>query len=687
MAVITIVDPILGLYQKLGDPNEAASFNIAAGVTTTGISGSGGGGVTVIADGGTLTGTYQGDVLCEGSATLAGNVTVQGKLTVLSDLINNAGHELIVNGDLIVINNFEFDHSDPNAVQSNVTIEGNFIIKGLYLKFLQGGQSEARLRVGGDLISSNGGVNGTQIDAYGNNNTAGLEIVVYGDMSGFSAINIYGGNATAGGQGGAGGDLEIYGSYTGQGHIDLYGGDGLTFGNGGGGGNLHCHGNIALGDYDIRMYGGNAQDNNAGNGGNFTCDGTLSVEDLDLYGGDVTVTTTGGQGGAGGSISISGRFGSANGVDSRGGSGGGVGFSGGVGGIIQVDGNLTVDGGITISGGSCTDGNAAGNGGYIEVTCDMSVEGVNAVGGSGTNCNGGNGGYIDVQGTISINSSSTLISTEGGSCTSTSNDHTAGNGGYINCGTLIWPSGTIVTSGGLRNGTTTSAGAGAASSSAGNITVYGDMIVSELYMSGGDVNTEYKSFAGGAGGTLTVEGSLTVQSDAELLGGSARAYDGGVSGRVYVNGGPANCYNLTIQGGASNPEPRIGGDGPATRGSVRDSSFRRGIDAQSLVYKDGTETVGSSPATAAAILQIAGSCNINSLDVENRADVKVKGTGDLPITLKIGTMPSKKKLNNSDDAETVDITAISGGLDGNIFSYGTTGGEWYYHAGTSLTPP
>lgn len=687
MAVITVVDPILGLYQKLGETNETASFNIAEGVSTTGISGSGGGGVTIINDGGTLTGTYEGDVLCKGSATLAGNVTVQGKLTVLSDLVNDGGHELTVNGDLIVNNDFLFDHSNPDAVQSNVTVDGNFTIKGYYLRFQQGGQSEARLRVGGNLISSNG-FTGTEINANGNNDTAGLDILVYGDMSGFSAVNIYGGNATSGGQGGAGGDLEVYGSYTGQGHIRMYGGNGLTFGYGGSGGYLHCHGNIALGDYDIRMYGGNAEDNNAGNGGNFTCDGTISVEDLDLYGGDVTVTTTGGNGGAGGSIAINGHFGAANDVDAHGGSGGGAGFSGGSGGIIQVDGSIVIDGDIITIGGNCINGISAGNGGYVEVFADISADNIKTQGGGGTNCNGGNGGYVNVHGYINTNNDSVAdLFTMGGDCTSTDNSHTSGAGGYITCNHLVWPNGDVYTSAGSRFGATTSAGTGAAASSAGDITIGGDMIVGNLGMNGAEVNTSYKSFSGGAGGVLAVGGSLTIQNDAEINGGSSRAYDGGVSGRVIVDGGLANILNITIQGGASNPEPRIGGDGPATRGSVRDSTFNRGINAESFVYKDGTETVGSSPATANATLQLGGPCHINTFDVENRVGVKVKGVSNIPVTLKLGTMPTKKKLNNSDDAETVDITAISGGLDGNIFSYGITDGEWYYHTGTSLTPP
>lgn len=79
MAIRVVIDPVKGLYQE--PTSEGASFTVQTGVTTTGISG--GGGVTVIDDGGTLTGTYEGDVLCKGNATLAGNVTVQGKLTML----------------------------------------------------------------------------------------------------------------------------------------------------------------------------------------------------------------------------------------------------------------------------------------------------------------------------------------------------------------------------------------------------------------------------------------------------------------------------------------------------------------------------------------------------------------------------------------------------------------------------
>ena len=79
-------------------------------------------------------------------------------------------------------------------------------------------------------------------------------------------------------------------------------------------------------------------------------------------------------------------------------------------------------------------------------------------------------------------------------------------------------------------------------------------------------------------------------------------------------------------------------------------------------------------------MQIAGSCNINSLDVENRAEVKVKGTGDLPIVLKLGSLPGKTTLTKGDDTETADI---SGQLNDRIFHYGADG-NWYGSIGFAV---
>ena len=79
-------------------------------------------------------------------------------------------------------------------------------------------------------------------------------------------------------------------------------------------------------------------------------------------------------------------------------------------------------------------------------------------------------------------------------------------------------------------------------------------------------------------------------------------------------------------------------------------------------------------------MQIAGSCNIDSLDVENRAEVKVKGTGDLPTVLKLGLLPDKTTLTKGDDTETADI---SGQLNDRIFHYGADG-NWYGSIGFAV---
>lgn len=182
------------------------------------------------------------------------------------------------------------------------------------------------------------------------------------------------------------------------------------------------------------------------------------------------------------------------------------------------------------------------------------------------------------------------------------------------------------------------------------------------------------------GASFTVQAGVTT-ADISGGGGVTVIDDGGTlsgtyEGDVLCKGNATLAGNVTIQGGGSSPASS-GGDPATNCGSVRDSSFRRGINAQSFIYKDGS--VGSSP-TDAAILQIAGSCNINSLDVENRAEVKVKSTGDLPTVLKLGLLPDKTTLTKGDDTETADISAQ---LNTSIFHY-SADGNWYACLGFSV---
>ncbi len=645
---------------------------LAAGSGSGG--GGGGGGETVIADGGTITGTYEGNVLCKGNASLAGNVTVEGRLLVLGNLTNDSGYSLTVRENLVVQNMY-FTHSDPNAAQQDITVDGDMFVNGA-LDFQQSGLVQAMIRVGGDLVGTYGAA-GSVINAYGLDGNGGANIIVYGDMSGFSDVDLFGGQANATNPAGSGGNITIYGNYTGHGNIRMYGGNGSTFSNGGNGGNFECYGNIALGDYDLRMHGGSADDFNGGNGGNFSCDGHVSIEDLDLYGGSSNFVSVGGSGGTGGSINVNGNLVITNDIDAQGGSGIGASSYGGNGGSIIVDGSLTVEDDIYVYGGSCDNGLGAGGGGSINVYSDMSVASVSSYGGDGTNCSSGNGGSISVEGTLTVSGGS--INLYGGTCTSTNENHTSGTGGSITCNTLISPDSSILINGGDRGGITTIAGSGTTGAASGNITVAGDLIADNIYMVGSQVTTTYKSFAGGNGGILTVGGSLTVKSDLEINGGNANGYDGGQSGQVFVSRGPANCSYVSIQGGASNSDA---GGGPATQGTVRDSNFSYGINSDIIIFKDGAPTVGSTPATAAATLQIGGPCYISTLDVENRVDVRIKGTGVIPATLKLNSMPSKVTLNNDDNSATADITGIVGGLAGNI--YATGGGNWYSYAGTVL---
>jgi len=153
MNIRVVIDPVKGLYQELSD--NPSSFDVDPGVTTTGISGGGGG--TVIEGGGTIGGVYEGNVLCLGGVTFDDDVTIQGDLLVLGDLTNDIGAELVVKGNLTA-RNLNFNNAVLSSAQSNITVDGNVTVYSIY--YHQGGGFAGTLRVGGNLISSFGSSGG-----------------------------------------------------------------------------------------------------------------------------------------------------------------------------------------------------------------------------------------------------------------------------------------------------------------------------------------------------------------------------------------------------------------------------------------------------------------------------------------------------------------------------------------------
>lgn len=276
----------------------------------------GGGGVTIIPDGGTLEGTYQGSVICEGEVTITGGLLVQGSLNTKAGncIINtlSQGNDIIVQGDWISSEVFSYM---GGIISSNIKIYGDWIFSSVNLV-----RNEGFVYVLGDLIQD--------IETYGE----GSHFYVYttdGIDGGFIVV---------------GGDLIVQQLQAAGGAQDL------SSGNAGNGSSLLVMGNIN--SETIHLYGGNITNDvegvslpEAGLGGIIDCKGSISCENLDLYGGSCSVI---GRGGNGGSILCGGHL-ISNYINLNGGNSH-VGQAG-TGGMLEVNGLASVKNTINLAGG------------------------------------------------------------------------------------------------------------------------------------------------------------------------------------------------------------------------------------------------------------------------------------------------------------------------------------------------
>ena len=81
----------------------------------------GGGGGSVIPNEGEVTGTYEGNLVCEGDVTVTGNLTVNGSMTVLGNFTNDGGYEVTIRGDLHAQGVY-FDKADTSTPQQNFSL-------------------------------------------------------------------------------------------------------------------------------------------------------------------------------------------------------------------------------------------------------------------------------------------------------------------------------------------------------------------------------------------------------------------------------------------------------------------------------------------------------------------------------------------------------------------------------------
>lgn len=500
----------------------------------------GGGGGSVIPDGGNVTGTYEGNLVCEGNVTVTGDLTVNGSMTVLGDFTNDGGHEVLIRGDLHA-QNIYFDKADTSTPQQNFSVEGDLIF--VYMEFRQCGGSVAQLRVGGDLTGATGfagsilhgeGVAGVGATA----GTPGLNILVYGDLT-VAAVYAYGGNNDSG-TAGAGGYVTVYGDCNAWVEVGMSGGD-STDGDAGQGGQLYVYGSMAIPDGTVSVRGGTATNGNAGNGGQVYIEANFSGSEISAYGGDCNSDSENHRSGSGGNVTVHGAITYCGLLTVSGGSRFGTLTAGNTldapnAGTVDVNGGVSA-GDIYARGGDVNTDNFAphdaGSGGNFYCNGPLSVaDDFQYEGGFANNGNGGNGGYVSVEGHALIEDDFDM---DGGSA----NNGNGGNGGAA------------YFYGNLSLDEVRMYGGDATNGNGGNgayLFVKGELNVNEFYDGeGGDCNSTNETHYAGSGGSIYVEGSFVYYGDdGDLYSpGGART---GATTVANLGASPANGGNLDVGG-------------------------------------------------------------------------------------------------------------------------------------------
>lgn len=694
--------------------------------------GSESGGGTIIEDGGTLSGTYEGNVVCLGTSTMTGNVEIIGDLLAIGDITNENGYDFVVRGNADV-RDLEFDRTDPSLPQGLLRVQGNLNCDSIY--FSQGGGLVSTIRVDGDLISED---EEEGIYANGNDDTGGATIVVQGNLI-FYEIEVNGGGSVAGAAGG-GGNVTVYGNMIVDYRLRCQGGSSTTGFSSGDGGSVTIHGNCVVGNR-IDLDGGAGTESPAGNAGYLRIYGDARIQDVDMRGGDCNSTNHLHRAGTGGEIEIDGGLTCEEAISVRGGDrygalaapgeqaaaragnvtvqgnlvldefngrGGDIlttvhaGTNAGRGSDLTVNGSFVCYGLYDARGGTCLVGAAdGGDAGYIDVEGDVTLAAATLTGGGTEGGLGGVGGSVSVRGSLTLIdtlntgggacangsrggdagsivvggalTSGGNISAIGGACSSPATNAVAGVGGALTCGSLTMAgSAGVNLSCGARTGATLAAPVVPTAVNCQTLTVYGDATVFFITGNGGSCSTDFPGQTGGDGLTVDIRGSLAAD-EIYLVGGDAVGRDAGGGGTLTV-GGTTRCASIFIGGGAAANSVGVGGDA-GTNGTGGDAQFKCGGSIEEFSNIDGAGP-GAAP-TGQSVLRFGGSTVFGTVTSTNRADSFIKA--DPQAILKIESMPQKSTLNNADNSATGSIAAD---LATCIFVSG--GGGWNKYTGTPV---
>ena len=530
------------------------------------LTGSGGGGILVIADGGSLPTSHNGDVYCEGNAELVGDTSINGNVYV-----NASGTSYTF--DLHQYNfNLLGDFHGPFCALTRTTTPGQtlgffFVQNCLCTDMLFSANNLASTLVNGAFVfvygnlgctgaiiltASNGGQGGQlqvggcctaiSITARGGSLNAtfggrGGDVKCTQNCS-TTSIDVSGGSGSGGFDGGDGGIVEIDGllcPLTNDQCFIYNNGGSSSNGKGGRGGQiiLQNGGNcfkVDIGLFSIQANGGDSfgVGNNAGNGGTLNCNGgTFAGNDVIMFGG--VAGDISGFNGIGGSINLRNCSmqctsillnAGDNGLSLR-----------ADGGTINLDNSSISCEKLQLNGSSATAD--AGDGGSVFGVKNSKLyvsSDLQANGGNSANNNGGNGGGLDFNGS-----------------------------GEIFIDTLNMNGGTGLASGG--NG--------------GKIDVF--------HYKGRDINIEGGSSdsAGGNGGAIFVAmcdltGNVSAGGGSQIgVAGTASGGGGTIKCNIYFN-----CNSLGLSGGNCN----FAG---ATNGTVQSCIFRN-LNCDTIKWEEGT---------------------------------------------------------------------------------------------------
>ena len=366
----------------------------------TGPTGSPGqGGVIVITDEFTLQGNYEGKVfikqtvspiLMVANTLIDGDLYIQGTLkkgTFYADLLKVTGNVYISDGSDILFKGLTAEDGTASS-SANITVTGNVYGSGNSVINIEGGTAGA-----------------------GYNGGAGGQLNITGSIQGLSYIAGKGGSGDIGGPGASvtvGGNVFC-------GSINVSGGEGPGTGNGG---NIYIEGDFVGTSLTTNAPSASSNSAQVGNGGTIYIGGDARQVLIQTYG-----SSSPGNGGNAGWVYIkSMRDCSIYAQGGQGGLNGGRGANVTIGNTIGEYGYISVPGGIGEAG-------TGGNGG--DVTVNNYSGTIEASGGAGAS--GGNGGRITAYGLIKPIDGAISWSTYGGSAgySGASGDLSGGDGGNI----------------------------------------------------------------------------------------------------------------------------------------------------------------------------------------------------------------------------------------------------------------